>query len=912
MTLWVLSDRRVVGMVVIRESSMSGEGTTGIDSVSSTIRLRPLHIREPQSSTLCVSSTNTTIQRYAPAYERFGSQISAIHFIGPNKPWKDLPYRAPTSARQEEKAPEASSPSSSSSGFGTAPQQSYAFGALVDRWFDTYDRHYRQVPEQEFEERRYENVWDEPTPPSEVSLPPPSGAPLGLEELKQLALQGGSTDSKREGEGEYRSLPLEGRIDLMRPKQEPPTEDKTEVREHQDQQAPGQQPSVESRQGPQELQTLQPLPTPGPNEVPPSPYFGTVSLPPSTGPSTPGQAGPSQPVQQEPHQPPSMPPLEHRDSNTTPRPGDFHRHGEPPQQSYQEPPPQQHYEPPPPPRPVSPPLLKWNPAVEPPPNEAPPASAFREQAYFPNVWDLPPSAGKLHHELTGQSAPDSSAFFQAPPPSRIPEQLVQEGHYANVIGQHQPPSAPQHHRQETHTHHYFAPPPPPPSHSQPDISKVHTVFPWEQRPIHRPARVFPEGDSAPPGSMRYIEDMPPEPETKPAPEHNAANPSAETDTQMKPASPSLHIPMPSPTIGFPSSKGYSNAWDSVASIQRYASRLVKPPPPPVQAPISWSSRRRSDSYRSRGERSDASSIDGDVEDEVDDEDEGGNGPLSGNEVMDVDKKDTGKGKREKSGTKSPPSASGSSTRSKSGKRDYRSFGVQTIPKDVRSVAVQASQQTSSPPTGRTDGGPPHRHKKSGSTQHSRQGSSASSPSTSTHLDLPKPTTALQDPKLGQEPMAAASPSIVNVQSFIRPPVRQQQQNVPSGMISPRLHDTYSYESPARTPPPGTPGATTPATTARPAVQASRTPSSATQDVPPGPPPPPMMIMRTPSTETADSSTVGPISPMDSPVVGSRKRIGRTWDPATGVDVFKRASEEVLARFLRMGSWEDDTTQAQRV
>lgn len=50
MTLWVSSDRRVVGMVVTRESLMSGEGMTGIDSVSSTIRLRPLHIREPLSS----------------------------------------------------------------------------------------------------------------------------------------------------------------------------------------------------------------------------------------------------------------------------------------------------------------------------------------------------------------------------------------------------------------------------------------------------------------------------------------------------------------------------------------------------------------------------------------------------------------------------------------------------------------------------------------------------------------------------------------------------------------------------------------------------------------------------------------------------------------------------------------------
>lgn len=31
MKLWVLSDRRVVGMVVTRESLMSGEETTGTD-----------------------------------------------------------------------------------------------------------------------------------------------------------------------------------------------------------------------------------------------------------------------------------------------------------------------------------------------------------------------------------------------------------------------------------------------------------------------------------------------------------------------------------------------------------------------------------------------------------------------------------------------------------------------------------------------------------------------------------------------------------------------------------------------------------------------------------------------------------------------------------------------------------------
>lgn len=40
-------------------------------------------------------------------------------------------------------------------------------------------------------------------------------------------------------------------------------------------------------------------------------------------------------------------------------------------------------------------------------------------------------------------------------------------------------------------------------------------------------------------------------------------------------------------------------------------------------------------------------------------------------------------------------------------------------------------------------------------------------------------------------------------------------------------------------------------------------------------------------------------------MGIVRRGGRVWDPARGVDVFKRDSEEVLARFLRMGSFEED-------
>jgi len=36
---------------------------------------------------------------------------------------------------------------------------------------------------------------------------------------------------------------------------------------------------------------------------------------------------------------------------------------------------------------------------------------------------------------------------------------------------------------------------------------------------------------------------------------------------------------------------------------------------------------------------------------------------------------------------------------------------------------------------------------------------------------------------------------------------------------------------------------------------------------------------------------------------SSRQLRRRWDPARGVDVFKQQSEEVLARFLSMGSWE---------
>jgi glycogenin glucosyltransferase len=69
--------------------------------------------------------------------------------------------------------------------------------------------------------------------------------------------------------------------------------------------------------------------------------------------------------------------------------------------------------------------------------------------------------------------------------------------------------------------------------------------------------------------------------------------------------------------------------------------------------------------------------------------------------------------------------------------------------------------------------------------------------------------------------------------------------------------------------------------------------------------PPSSISRTFSSDTASSpSSAGPpISPTDTRPI--HRAGGRVWDPARGVEIFKKGSEEVLSRFLKMGSWEEE-------
>ncbi|KAF9040456.1 nucleotide-diphospho-sugar transferase [Hymenopellis radicata] len=680
------------------------------------------------------NTTPTAAYTYAPAYERFGSDIKAIHFIGPNKPWNAIVYRTPFSGRQNAPTEEKG--------------RAYDYDSLLDRWFAVYDKHYRAesiISESEFEVRRYVSAWDEQTGTgaefaASADLDGP-GAALGLEVLRRLALEGtsssGITSDNRSGEGEYKSLPLEGRFDLMRPPPQP------------EQPPPTQDSSINPPSG------VSSVPSPACITACPNACrnLSFISL--------------------------------HR--NPVDLRGHHHHHQSQGQQtptiqgSVQH----QHHEPPR--RPASPPKLSWNPALEPPPKNVPTPSTFPTDTYFPNVWDQAPSRRHDQPYQFQQNRPvsptsESGAFFRPPPVPQIPKQLRKQGHYRNVIGDDNSDSP-----------------------LSPDRGKVKPIFPWEEQPRPRPGRVFPSYDAPSPSEFRTSE--PP----KIAPASSPSPPSSQ--------------PL-SPLQGLPISLTYANAWDSVPSIQKYANRLVRPPQPPPLAPAFDSNEWKRRGGRSWDERAEASSRDGDDEDEGDEE-EGTHKPGlwaddSDNETTTVKSRSRG-------------SSTSSSYAIKGKRQEYRVRGVQTISPVMRSQGVQVSLGTQPSET----------------------------PRSLRPTSLP-PATINQVSGGPDVSMTTAFPSPVG------------------GVRSPR---EFTF--------PDTP-------TARPAVSVITPPSKQLTDSP--------SITRQSSTEgSSPPSSVGPLSPPDQPLqMGSpMRKAGRVFDPARGVEVFKRGSEEVLARFLKMSSWEED-------
>ncbi|KAH9937297.1 uncharacterized protein B0H18DRAFT_969981 [Fomitopsis serialis] len=971
------------------------------------------------------NTTPTAAYTYAPAYERFGSQISAIHFIGPSKPWASLQYRAPARCEcsQEEKR-----------------KQVYNFDSLVDRWFDVYDRYYRSdapTARAEFEVRRYASVWDEngrdelgaELPPITLSgTATHPGGTLGLEDLRRIAVEGmsnmGSSVADTESAvqvGEYRSMPLGGRVDLMRPKPQPRPQTQTWDEHtgtgegHRNDRDRDLTPTQEDGggDGPRMHTHLLLAPTRfrlhlisradrrrQPCRTLPKVNSGRVQRVLNTAPRS-RTAHDSQRQQWQPepehqgthhhhrqhqhqqpfrHQPPSpqnsspehepipMPSVYHRHS---PRhsPGHSPQHHSPPYHQPQHHPHahqhHQHHEHRSPPRPSSPPI-----------------NAFPTDTYFPNVWDQSPSR---QHDAAHQAfpsppvpyvpAPHSDAFFRPPPPSRVPEQLLLQGQYSNVFGQ-APPAGPGS----------------PPAQPVPDPTKVQAVFPWEQKPQHTPKRVFPVSD-VPLATTKYIENEAMSSSATQA-EEEALTPEGSPEAvagspgQIRPA---LHVQAPTPpTIGLPGHLTYANAWDTVPSIQKYASKLVRPhhqyPFQHVPYQSTGSPRRRSaqwtddDAWRRMEKerervaqaRQDASSMDGDDEDEGDDEDD-----WDGES-----KKDSALGTGSHSGGRSRSGSTASATAAKG--RKYRGRGVQTIPVETRHQAIQVKIRSLS-----TDGdGPVSRDPKQPppSTRmvpEKTKRDMASSPILAKNRLLPPPTLLPPAPvhefrmdpdQMGQatpalsqslkqtvpfpssaSPTGLRSPQTLGSPRTYSPPKALSPPNAlsPSKMSSPKVPSPPRVMSPPKVPTPAkmsTPPMSGTASPARvpstPKGASPRRLSSAQQQqfttprkssfgsTPPSKPASPRVgpvLSSTPPPSTPSpklpklTSPFGP--PMsrsvsnDTNLTSSPSTQGMPLTPESATapppprkagHVFKRSSEEVLARFLRMGPFEEDERRQNQV
>ncbi|KAG2044464.1 hypothetical protein BDR03DRAFT_1004775 [Suillus americanus] len=731
------------------------------------------------------NTTPTAAYTYAPAYERFGSQISAVHFIGPNKPWHSIPYRAPGSFTQ--------GPSSEMEHQSTVsepakqPQQAYDYGSLVDRWYSVYDRHYRSKPispDLGVPVSKYVSAWedDENSRAAVESAGAPGGSPLGLDVLRRLALQGMSaigfrSGDRSKGEGEYRSMPLEGRLDLMRPRPakqmkpedhdlhqtapEPPDSNLSEAVAEPT--TPVQQRGSPSLGSPVRWATL---PTPNVHEVPPAPQSRLLSLPP-----TPLHFVPltSKPVVRL-NQPKSPLSLQERRIERL--------------------------------RPTSPPLLSWNAAIEAPPKTISTPSALPRDTYFPNVWDDSPcrnkdpgSSSRLSPSISSetdatstevspvQGDPSPQTLFSPPPVPEIPQMLLQLGHYRNVTG---------------FTTEGGSTPP------TPDRTKVKRIFPWEERPRVTPTRVFPEGEPRPQGSMFF------QPLPRPA---LPSTPERKLSREF-----GAHQPMPSPLAGFPSLTS-GNIWDAVPGIQKFTSKLARPPGPTPLATAFENPKRPWE------EKSEASSHDGDVEDEMDSDEDEGRGTVT--EVRSC------------------------SSSIATARKTYRSFGVQTHTKEMRAQSVQVSSEedvaVKRPLKVRT---------RSGSMKKHWQPSSS-----------PKVLPPVTNVAAGAEQTGLMSPAVSQVST--------PRSSVYSAMMGSR--ETLL--------PPQTPGEMMPR------AERSTTPSPLSSP------------SRLSSNESPSSSSLGPVSPAKG---RSASRASRVWDPARGVELFKRGSEEVLARFLKISSREDPT------
>ena len=821
---------------------------------------------------------------YAPAYQRYGSQINAIHFIGPNKPWNAIPFRSPKSLAEDRVT-------SSGSNSGTA----YDYGSLVDRWFDVYDKHYRSQPPvtSSFQLKHYPSVWDSlhSANPSDLFS---SGSHFTLDDLRKMAIEGMSgagfdnpSSTGQAGEGEYRSLPLEGRFDLMRPRKPPSIESDDDSLSMS---RPSLSPDVKMEMDysiseidlpmtpvprylglPEDPDPViwHTLPMSGPPKKSGRPFSTTPTAisnyyASSAGPTSDSegwdstvatsfpshlfqQTSVSQPPPQSVSQEQHFHSLDHGQNHSH-----HNNHGYCERRSSQHNPATRdagyHHQP------HIQPLhslsvhqapgrgLSWNPAVEPPPRIFPPHSRIPADTSFTNVWDL------QHQEHTRKGIASGSSQASYTP---IPEPSFRQGHNRNVTGR-----------------------------TSSDHNRVRSIFPWEDQPRQPPSRVFLDPD--PPFPLRFVG------QTKPTTPATATAKLLDENGSEK--GPDRCLPPRMPTT-----LSFTNAWDGDRRIQNYASRLVR-----SYGPHANFDDRRENAW---GEKVEANSQDGDDEDEGDEDEI----------VGDIDSDDDTR-RRPRMQTISVVQDTKEVQRSV--RKAYRSLGTQTVPREKRSQGVQMSTLVEGPSNQAASRRSSISGKRTvvvGSGPSAFQGRDAGrSPEYLLKHGTPSIPSAIWSRSVSS---GAYGKSFLSSEHGSRP---QRDLIVPSLSHSPRPSAKSSPPHVSEPPTvPSPPRGSTPRLMNAPGkiVPSHKRPRSWIQTSRNGP-----HSAKTPSTSEgyvfndlvvgSPPSWIGPMSPPEdrpSSTLSPAVRKGtRAWDPARGVELFKQESEEVLARFLQMDSWDENT------
>jgi glycogenin glucosyltransferase len=757
----------------------------------------------------------------------------------------------------------------------------YDYNSLVDRWFAVYDKHYRSAPPTpsplNFEVARYDAVWDEGTSigaevvPS-ADLPAAVGSnwasslgsarlqsrpgvggyplqvqasgPLSLDDLRRMAVEGaggiflGANAVKQEGE--YRPLPLDGRIDLMRPKRESPP--------------PHLEEELESGER-----------TPQQESFPPGDSHHTSGHAETAAGRSAHRRRHQRAREHQPNHDSSDSGMEGNWLDQPPFPGHKRSRSSPP-------------------RPLSPPKITWDPAVDPPPNVPPPASAFPSETYFANAWDRPQGRASdvTYQAFTLSGGESREPFFHIPPPSAIPEALLQQGAYDNVVHGERVP--------------------------QPDPSKVKAVFPWEEQPRHAPTRAFPKSESPPRDTIYLGDELP------------AASATAKRPVMHKSLSSSLHNP---------SGISFTNAWDTVPSIKKYANKLARAENAPVPRVPSFDD---AEYQRSRDlhDRLDALSREADDEDDGDEEESDeerdsrarSRSTEAGRPAYADHEEGTQASEYMRPALKSRPT-SRPRIRSGSGspittpfivKKEYQSQAVQTffIAPKTHDVQVSTGVQVTPPlahAVSALAAPSRHGHGRTQSASITRPPSDVRRTSFSNRLpthrqgsseDVRGRTESLPV-RRDRTPLSLSRAAPASASSLAAPLLlRSHPRKTSSGQGSPLSHSSPSSSS-----------AETPAR--RHQLGTVTTGVGLGLGTPPGSMEFPGRIEREVSGGSAETGMTSPLRTPSTPF-GEFDPIGlvagqkpsRNWNPNTGVDVFKRGSEEVLARFLRQGSWEADS------